>query len=151
MKRLRVCLPARAALIASSPFLDAHPSATASRNESTHSYGTHTRQELDTYWNRPNSSHPGTIFLHGGSWHENSEWATWPHHFADQVDTVPAVGCRLTFDGSWPASRTDAISAIAWIRDNVAKLDLHPQRLAPLPTAGVTVEAHAYLTGGQLT
>nr|WP_237499927.1 alpha/beta hydrolase fold domain-containing protein [Streptomyces sp. SID8379] len=110
-------------------FLDAHSSAAAVRSEATYSYGTHTRRKIDTDWNRSNSSQPGINFLYCGSWCENSAWTTWSRHFADQVDAVFSVGSRLNFDDSWPARRTDVISAIDCTRDNVAKLDLDPQRV----------------------
>lgn len=132
VKRLWVCFTVCLALIMGVTTLHAGTSSAAGRSEATYTYGSHARQKLDAYWNASTSTQPGIVILHGGYWYEDSGWATWSRYFADRGYAVFSVDYRLNFDAPWPAPRTDAISAIDWIRDNAAKFDLAPERLVVL-------------------
>lgn len=144
MRRLWGCLVLCAAAVTTLLISDARDSVAADRNEATYSYGSHTRQTLDAYWNpageEPNGTQPGIVILHGGHWSEDTGWATWSRTFADAGYAVFAVDYRLNFDAPWPAQRTDALSALDWIRDHAADFDLDTNRLALLGSS----------TGGQI-
>ncbi|MEV1025620.1 alpha/beta hydrolase [Streptomyces sp. NPDC050264] len=147
MKRLRGCLLACAALVKSLLAPGIQPSSATGRSESTHSYGTHPRRKLDAYWTTSNSSQPRIIILHGGYEYEGSEVATRSRHFADRGYAAFSVDYRLNLDVSWAAPRTDPISAIDRIRDNVAKFDLDPERLGSSAGAQIATALAAYGAG----
>ncbi|HSX99864.1 MAG TPA: alpha/beta hydrolase [Streptomyces sp.] len=136
MRRLWGCLFLCAAAVAALLISDTRDSAAADRNEATYSYGSHTRQTLDAYWSAAgeerNGTQPGIVILHGGYWHEDTGWATWSRTFADAGYAVFAVDHRLNHDAPWPAQRTDALSALDWIRDHAADFDLDINRMVLL-------------------
>ena len=144
MRRLWGCLIICAAAVAALLISDTRDSAAADRNEATYSYGSHTRQTLDAYWNAAgeerNGTQPGIVILHGGHWSEDTGWATWSRTFADAGYAVFAVDYRLNFDAPWPAQRTDALSALDWIREHATDFDLDTNRLVLLGSS----------SGGQL-
>ncbi|WP_234441107.1 alpha/beta hydrolase [Streptomyces scabiei] len=144
MRRLWGCLILCAAAVAALLISDTRDSAAADRNEATYSYGSHTRQTLDAYWNAAgeerDGKQAGIVILHGGHWSEDTGWATWSRTFADAGYAVFAVDYRLNFDAPWPAQRTDALSALDWIRDHAADFDLDTNRLVLLGSS----------SGGQL-
>ncbi|MDI3422696.1 alpha/beta fold hydrolase [Streptomyces luteolus] len=148
MRRLWVCFTVCAALVMGLTTLNTGTSSAVDRSEATYAYGSHTRQKLDAYWNASASAQPGIVILHGGYWYEDSGWATWSRYFADQGYAVFSVDYRLNFDAAWPAPRTDAISAIDWIRDNAAKFDLAPERLVVLGSSAGGQIATALATYG---
>ncbi|MEU1144417.1 MULTISPECIES: alpha/beta hydrolase [unclassified Streptomyces] len=148
MERLWVRLVAYAAIVAALLVLDVYPSTAAERSEATDSYGSRARQELDVYRSTSNSSQPGIAILHGGYWYENSGWATWSRYFADQGCAVSSIDNRLNFDAAWPTPRTDAISAIDWIRGNAPQFELDPDRLVVLgSSAGGRIASRSPPTG----
>lgn len=147
MRRLWGCLILCAATVATLLVTEGRDSEAADRNEATYSYGGHTRQTLDAYWNaaaeEPDGApgeQPGIVILHGGNWYKDTGWATWSRTFADAGYAVFDVDYRLNFDAPWPAQRTDALSALDWIRDHAADFDLDTNRLVLLGSS----------SGGQL-
>lgn len=142
--RLVICVAAISSLLA----LGIQHSAAAERNESTYSYGSHARQKIDAYWNASDSSQPGVVIMHGGYWYADSGWATWSRTFADKGYAVFSVDYRLNFDAPWPAQRSDAISAIDWIKVNAAKFDLDPDRIVLLGSSAGGQIATAVATYG---
>lgn len=136
MRRLWGCLFLCAAVVAALLITDTRDSTAADRNEVTYSYGSHTRQTLDAYWNAAgeerDGKQPGIVILHGGYWHEDTGWATWSRTFADAGFAVFTVDYRLNHDAAWPAQRTDALSALDWIRDHAADFDLDIHRMVLL-------------------
>ncbi|MFE7760075.1 alpha/beta hydrolase [Streptomyces sp. NPDC057438] len=136
MRRLWGCLSLCAAVVAALLISDTRDSTAADRNEATYSYGSHTRQTLDAYWNAAGEEHngtqPGIVILHGGYWHEDTGWATWSRTFADAGYAVFTVDYRLNHDAAWPAQRTDALSALDWIRGHAADFDLDINRMVLL-------------------
>ncbi|MGW0840302.1 alpha/beta hydrolase [Streptomyces sp. NPDC002787] len=136
VRRLWGCLVLCAATVAALLVADARDSEAADRNEATYSYGSHDRQTLDAYWNAAgeerDGEQPGIVILHGGYWYEDTGWATWSRTFADAGFAVFAVDYRLNFDAPWPAQRTDALSALDWIRDHAADFALDTDRLVLL-------------------
>lgn len=148
MKRLWVFFTMCTALIMGLTTLNTGTSSAVGRSEATYAYGSHARQKLDAYGNYSASTQPGIVILHGGYWYEDSGWATWSRYFADRGYAVFSVDYRLNFDAAWPAPRTDAISAIDWIRDNAAKFDLAPERLAILGSSAGGQIATALATYG---
>ncbi|MFP8905860.1 alpha/beta hydrolase [Streptomyces atacamensis] len=129
MRRSRGWLLACITLIAGLLTLDTGRSEAAERQEATYSYGSHVRQKIDAYWNPTSSTQPGIVVLHGGYWYQDSGWATWSRTFADAGYAVFSVDYRLNFENAWPAQRSDAISAIDWIKENAARFDLDPERI----------------------
>ncbi|WP_200308853.1 alpha/beta fold hydrolase [Streptomyces adelaidensis] len=160
MRWLWGCLILCAATVATLLVVDPRDSAAADRNEATYSYGSHTRQTLDAYWNAAaeerGGEQPGIVILHGGYWYEDTGWATWSRTFADAGYAVFTVDHRLNFDAPWPAQRTDALSALDWIEDHAADFDLDPDRLVllgsssggQLATSVATYGAGAYRVDG---
>ncbi|MDX3069022.1 alpha/beta hydrolase [Streptomyces sp. ND04-05B] len=144
VRRLWGCLVLCAAVVAALLVADTRDSTAADRNEATYSYGSHTRQTLDAYWNTAgeerNGTQPGLVILHGGYWHEDTGWATWSRTFADAGYAVFTVDYRLNNDAAWPAQRTDALSALDWIRRHAADFDLDIHRMVLLGSS----------TGGQV-
>ncbi|MEH0625538.1 alpha/beta hydrolase [Streptomyces stelliscabiei] len=136
VRRLWGCLFLSAAAVAALLISDTRDSVAAGRHEATYSYGSHTRQTLDAYWNAAGEERdgrqPGLVILHGGYWHEDTGWATWSRTFADAGYAVFAVDYRLNHDAPWPAQRTDALSALGWIRDHAADFDLDVNRMVLL-------------------
>ncbi|QYX77977.1 alpha/beta hydrolase [Streptomyces akebiae] len=152
MRRLWGCLILCVATVAALLVHDTRDSAAADRNESSHAYGSHPRQTLDAYWNAAGEERggkqPGLVILHGGHWYEDTGWATWSRTFADAGYAVFAVDHRLNFDAPWPAQRTDALSALDWIRDHAADFDVDPGRLVLLGSSSGGQIATAVATYG---
>ncbi|MFE7073155.1 alpha/beta hydrolase [Streptomyces sp. NPDC057620] len=148
MIRLWVCLTVGAAMIASLLMVGTKSSTAAGRNESTYAYGSHARQKLDAYWNTTDSAQPGVVILHGGYWYEDSGWATWSRYFADNGYATFSVDYRLNFDAPWPAQRTDAISAIDWIKSNAAKFNLDAEHIVVVGSSAGGQIATALATYG---
>jgi hypothetical protein len=121
VRRLWGCLFLSAAAVAALLISDTRDSAAAGRDEATYSYGSHTRQTLDAYWNpvgeERDGRQPGLVILHGGYWHEDTGWATWSRAFADAGYAVFAVDYRLNHDAPWPAQRTDASTVLSLLRN----------------------------------
>jgi acetyl esterase/lipase len=136
VRRLWGCLILCVAVVAALLVHDTRASEAAARNESSHAYGSHPRQTLDAYWKTAGEDRggeqPGIVILHGGHWYEDTGWAGWSRRFADAGYAVFAVDHRLNIDAPWPAQRTDALSALDWIRDHAADFDLDPGRLVLL-------------------
>ncbi|MGB8940603.1 MAG: alpha/beta hydrolase [Streptomyces sp.] len=131
--RAALCITAVLGLLVfSTTATPASPARATALSEATYSYGTHASQKLDAYWSNTSAAQPGLVILHGGYWYEDSGWATWSRHFADQGYAVFSVDYRLNFEAAWPAQRTDAMSAIDWLRANAAKFNLDPKRILVL-------------------
>ncbi|MER6091738.1 alpha/beta hydrolase [Streptomyces bluensis] len=128
--------------------VDARSSRAADRSEATYSYGSHERQKLDAYWNASGTEQPGIVVLHGGYWYEDTGWATWSRTFADSGYAVFSVDYRLNFDAAWPAQRTDALSALDWIKEHAADFDLDPERIVILGSSAGGQIATAVATYG---
>lgn len=133
MDRLWGCLVLCAVTVATLVVVDTHGSEAAGRHESTYSYGSHTRQTLDAYWNpateKQDGEQPGIVILHGGYWYEDTGWAGWSRRFADAGYAVFDVDYRANVDAPWPAQRDDALSALDWIEEHAADFDLDPNKL----------------------
>ncbi len=144
MRRLWGCLVLCTAAVATLLVWDMRDSAAAARHEATYSYGSHTRQTLDAYWNpagdEREGKQPGILILHGGEWSRDTGWTGWSRTFADAGYAVFDIDYRLNADAPWPAQRTDAFSALDWIRDHAADFDLDTNRLVLLGSS----------TGGQV-
>ncbi|MBD9701787.1 alpha/beta hydrolase [Streptomyces sp. ID01-12c] len=152
MRRLWGCLILCVAVVAGLVVHDARDSAAAGRDESSHAYGPHPRQTLDAYWNAAGEEggrkQPGLVILHGGHRYEDTGWATWSRTFADAGYAVFAVDHRLNFDAPWPAQRTDALSALDWIRAHAADFDVDADRLVLLGSSSGGQIATAVATYG---
>ncbi|MFD6287668.1 alpha/beta hydrolase [Streptomyces sp. NPDC060205] len=136
------------ALVLGSLTLQVPETHAAARQESTHSYGSHVRQKLIAHWNASTTPQPAIVVLHGGYWYQDSGWTTWSRTFADAGYATFDVDYRLNFDAPWPAQRSDAISAITWIKANAAEFDLDPDRVVILGSSAGGHLATAVATYG---
>ncbi|MFG2894546.1 alpha/beta hydrolase [Streptomyces sp. NPDC048248] len=140
-----------AALVAALLTVDIPTSQAAGRSEVTYSYGSHSRQKLDAYWDTATAPRPGIVVLHGGYWYDDSGWATWSRGAADKGYAVFSVDYRLDFDAPWPAQRDDALAALGWIKTNAAKFNLDPNRIALLGSSAggqIATSVATYGSGG---
>lgn len=110
------------------------PRDTKRRHEVTYFYGDDARNIFDAYWHASARKQPGILILHGGYW-VGGDKGTWRHTarwFAKRGYAVFSVNYRLAQQAPWPAQRTDALDAIAYIKRHAAEFDLDPDRIAVL-------------------
>ncbi|MEN8652370.1 alpha/beta hydrolase [Streptomyces sp. 21So2-11] len=148
MRRILIPLTFCIALVAALLMVDTPSTQAAGRSEATYKYGSHTRQQLDAYWNPSSTPQPGVVILHGGYWYEDASWATKSRFFADAGYATFSADYRLNFDAQWPAQRNDALAALTWIRDNAARFNLDPERIVVLGSSAGGQIATAIATYG---
>jgi acetyl esterase/lipase len=74
---------------------------------------------------------PCLIVVHGGGWDsgDSSQLADWNRRWAARGYAVAAVNYRLAPRHTWPAPRDDLRAAIAWLKQNAARLGIDRRRL----------------------
>ncbi len=88
--------------------------------------------------------HPAMVFIHGGGW-VMGDLDT--HHqlvlrFAEQGFVVVAMDYGLAPEQPFPAGYEDAVTAVRWTLDNVARFDGDPERLVLVgDSAGANIAA----------
>jgi acetyl esterase/lipase len=97
----------------------------------TYAYGTDPEQQLDAYYTPTLTRQPALVIIHGGYWYEDdkSGWASTAAWYAERGYAVFSINYRLNTDAAWPAQRTDALSAIAWIRNHAASFTVDPKHV----------------------
>ena len=120
-------------LAAYAPLLSANAEAIRGTMRSTHRYGPHARQELDTYRPSDFSKHataPVLLFLHGGGFvggaktHPANEllYANLGHFFADKrgyIVVIPNYRLVGQHDAAFPSGGEDVGLAVRWIGSNL--------------------------------
>lgn len=89
---------------------------------------------------------PCLIVVHGGGWDsgDSSQLAGWNRRWAVRGYAVAAVNYRLAPRHLWPAPRDDLRAALAWLKQNAARLGIDPRRLVLLGrSAGGQIAAAA--------
>ncbi|KAB2339090.1 alpha/beta hydrolase family protein [Actinomadura rudentiformis] len=70
----------------------------AVKHVATYSYGKHTRQKVDAYWNNPKAgtTQPGLVIIHGGAWNggKRTDWTTTAQWYASRGFAVFAIDHR---------------------------------------------------------
>lgn len=104
------------------------------RHEVTYFYGSGPENMFDAYWHDAEQTRPGILILHGGYWvaGDKGTWRRTARWYADRGFAVFSANYRLASEAPWPAQRTDAMAAIAYIKRHAAQFDLDPDRLAVL-------------------
>ncbi|MBO2446940.1 alpha/beta hydrolase [Actinomadura barringtoniae] len=74
---------------------------------------------------------PGVLLLHGGYWMQGDKagWKYFARRLTAQGFTVFAANYRLATTAQWPAQRTDAETALAFIRKHAKVWNLDPARI----------------------
>ena len=95
------------------------------------SYGKHDKQVLDLVHLEGAKDCPVILFFHGGSW----RWGRKDYHraigkqFAKAGVVFATANYRLYPEVRFPAFPEDAVLAVKWIRDNVAKYGGNPKKI----------------------
>ncbi|MFT8246577.1 alpha/beta hydrolase [Roseomonas sp. BN140053] len=93
-------------------------------------YGPDARQVLDLY--RPSGAAgplPVMVFVHGGGFVRGERDPNVAMFFARQGMLGVTMTYRLAPQHPWPAAPRDVGAAIAWLRDNAARLGIDPGRI----------------------
>ncbi|GAA2604532.1 alpha/beta hydrolase [Actinomadura fulvescens] len=109
-------------------------------SQRTYAYGRHPRQRVDVYWRaasksrkqaRKQPARPGVLLLHGGSWRGGSKtgWKYFARRLTTQGFTVFAADYRLSGMAHWPAQRTDAQAALAFVKKHARSWNVDPRRI----------------------
>jgi acetyl esterase/lipase len=95
-------------------------------------YGPDPAQKLDLYLPKAGGTAlPVLVFVHGGAWtHGYKEWMglTYPA-VRDLPAIMVSIDYRMGPDHKFPAALEDLLSAIAWVRANIARHGGDPDRL----------------------
>ncbi|MDP1578973.1 MAG: alpha/beta hydrolase [Candidatus Didemnitutus sp.] len=77
------------------------------------------------------AARPCLVVVHGGGWDggDRTQLAEWNHHWAARGYAVAAISYRLAPAHQWPAPREDTLAAIAWLKENAARLGIAATRL----------------------
>ncbi|MEU6120151.1 alpha/beta hydrolase [Streptomyces sp. NPDC047117] len=109
----------------------------------TYAYGPTERQTIGAYRAPGQDLRPAVMILHGGYWAQDSDWSGWARKLAARGFVVFDVDYRLNTDAPWPAQRTDALTALRWIRAQAARFRTDPRRIVLLgSSAGGQIAAN---------
>ena len=97
-------------------------------------YGTDPEQQLDAYYAPTTTGRPALVIIHGGYWYEDdkSSWTSTALWYAERGYAVFSINYRLNRTAPWPAQRTDALSAISWIKGHATTFGIDPGRVVLL-------------------
>jgi acetyl esterase/lipase len=86
--------------------------------------------------------HPGVLLVHGGSWQRGrrGDMAAVARRLAARGYVAVSIDYRLAPDHHFPAQLDDCRDAVRWMRQQAARLDVDPTRIA----------AFGYSAGGHL-
>lgn len=112
---------------------DRHASRPAASAKQAHEYGTDRLQTLD-YRPGPTRDAPLVVYVHGGGWKrgdkrmmDGSDKLT---HWQAQGYAVASVNYRLVPDATVEDQAADIANAVAWLKDNAARLGFDGKRIA---------------------
>jgi acetyl esterase/lipase len=100
--------------------------------------------KLDVFRPASPSVRTAVIMLPGGGWQvgDRSMLYSIAEHMAKKGFTAMPTQYRLTGVAPWPAQRDDVLTAIDWVRNNAAELDIDPERIVLI---GYSAGAHLSL------
>ncbi|AUX42370.1 alpha/beta hydrolase [Sorangium cellulosum] len=77
---------------------------------------------------------PVVVVIHGGSWNsgDSSQLAWLNGYLAARGLAVAAINYRLAPQHTFPVQRDDVLASVTWLRENAARLELDPARVALL-------------------
>lgn len=77
---------------------------------------------------------PCVVVIHGGGWDsgDRTQLAKWNARWVAHGYVVVSISYRLAPQFIWPAQRDDVLTAIAWLKNNSARLGIDPARFALL-------------------
>lgn len=101
----------------------------------TYAYGKRPAQKIDAYWRKTGPTarpRPAVLILHGGYWMrgDKSGWKYFARRLTEEGFVVLSANYRLAPKAVWPAQRDDALSAVAFIKENAARWNVDPRRIA---------------------
>ncbi|WP_243718537.1 alpha/beta hydrolase [Actinomadura sp. 7K534] len=101
----------------------------------TYAYGKDRAQRVDVYWRKTEpgaAPRPAVLILHGGYWlhGDKAGWKYFARRLTEEGFVVLSANYRLAPRAQWPAQRDDAMSALAFLKDNAVRWNLDPQRVA---------------------
>ncbi len=72
------------------------------------------------------------IVVHGGGWRsgERSDFPSWDAWLADEGYVVFDIDYRLSPPPSWQDAPADVACAVGWVKENAARYDVDPERVA---------------------
>jgi acetyl esterase/lipase len=75
---------------------------------------------------------PAVIVVHGGGWcsGERGEFPSWDAWLADEGYVVFDIDYRLAPPPSWREAPSDVACAIGWVKENSARYNVDPERVA---------------------
>ncbi|WP_283890152.1 alpha/beta fold hydrolase [Streptomyces pakalii] len=132
MRRILLSFAATLVAVAGTTAVSPPQAAQAAAPMETQKYGSHPRQAVDVFSTASSTAKPALVLIHGGYWHEQTDWSSWARKFADQGFQVFAIRYRLNFEAAWPAQREDVASAVGWVRTNAARYDADPDNVVVL-------------------
>ncbi len=110
--------------------------------------GGHERQKLDLYLPKAEGKLPLIIRIHGGAWLGGSKESEGPADFIRNGYAVARINYRLSQHAIFPAQIEDCKAAVRYLRANVQKYNLDPNRFAAWgPSAGGHLVALLGTTG----
>jgi pectinesterase len=76
--------------------------------------------------------YPGVVLIHGGGWRSGSRQMEWPmaQHLAARGYVTATVEYRLSPEALYPTGVHDLKAAIRWMRQNAAKYNVDPKKIA---------------------
>lgn len=88
---------------------------------------------LDVYRTKnENTPRPAIVVVHGGSWRggTKSDFAAWDRWLARSGYVVFDIEYRLAPQPNWQTAPGDVQAAVVWVRQNAARFDVDPARVA---------------------
>ena len=81
---------------------------------------------------RDTQARPAVVVVHGGGWHagSRSEFPRWNAWLADKGYVVFDIDYRLSPPARWQDAPEDVRCAIGWVKENSARYDVDPERVA---------------------
>ncbi|MCI9844696.1 alpha/beta hydrolase [Flavobacterium pectinovorum] len=89
---------------------------------------------LDAYFNTAKKRNPGVVMIHGGGWRSGNKnhMKLMAQEIASKGFSCFAIEYRLSLEAKYPEGIYDVKNAIKFIKDNAAKFNVDPDKIAVL-------------------